>query len=483
MDTHALLGVTNLKLKYPGDAPLVFDGLTLSFRKGEKALLLGPSGCGKSTLMQVLTGIVPRSVELPMKCDAVVRPARWGYVFQDPDAQFCMPYVDEELAFVLENRAVPREAMPELIRLHLALVGLRLDDPHTPIQRLSQGMKQRLALASALALEPEALLLDEPTALLDPEGTEQVWEAVRRTAADKTVLIVEHKIDGILDWIDRVVVFTPEGRILADGPPADVFASHREALDEYGIWHPGAWEAFPRIAGAHDPAIVEGAPRLAMREFAGYRAGGREVIAAPRAEAAPGDWIAVTGKNGAGKSSLLLSIMRLLRTSGECVADGAFGLRPEDVAARAAFVFQNPEFQFVADSVEDEIAYSLERPDPAAVESLLAFFDLAPLRRRHPYQLSTGQKRRLSVAGALARGQRLLLLDEPTFGLDARSTMRLLEMLERLRSEGATIIMVTHDPEIVRRCCNKIWHVEDGRLTVLETEKEGIEHGMVVPAS
>ncbi|WP_337995003.1 ABC transporter ATP-binding protein [Paenibacillus thermotolerans] len=453
---------------------MIFKGLSLSFRRGEKTLLLGPSGCGKSTLLQVLSGIVPHTVELPMKADDLVAPEKFGYVFQDPDAQFCMPYVDEELAFVLENLQVTRERMPELIRRYIELVGLQLKDIHTPIRQLSQGMKQRLAVACILALEPDVIFLDEPTALLDPEGTEQVWETIRNIAEDKTLIVVEHKIDGIIGFVDRVVVFTPDGDVLADGQPDEVFRRYRKELTEYGIWHPGVWDdagpplrTKPAPSERTAPEPDADRPVLSLRDFRGFR-GGRPAVAVSRADVQAGDWIAVVGPNGAGKSSLLLAIMRLIRSEGSCLLQGTVCRKPEQAALEAAFVFQNPELQFVTDSVEAELAFSLDPSDPAVIESALAAYGLLPLRERHPYQLSMGQKRRLSVASALIRGQRLLLLDEPTFGLDARSTFRLLVQLERLRAEGTAILMVTHDPHIVRRCCNRIWRVSEGKLTESE---------------
>jgi len=456
-------GVTNLRLKYPGDGPLVFKGLSLTIRPGEKTLLLGPSGCGKSTLLQALCGIVPDTVELPMKADERVVPERWGYVFQDPDAQFCMPYVDEELAFVFENEEIPRSEMPERIRRCLDLVGLSLPEIHTPIDRLSQGMKQRLAIATALALEPDVLFLDEPTALLDPEGTAQVWETLTRVAAEKTVVIVEHKIEGILDWVDRVVVLTPDGALLADGTPADVFEGFRQALVDYGIWHPGVWNCVPPPERDGAAASDAEEPVLILDGFRGLR-GGKTAIAVDREAVRPGEWIMVVGENGAGKSSLLLSVMRLLRAEGRCVAFGAEARKTELVARNVGFVFQNPEFQFVADSVEEELLFALDAPDEREAERLLAAYDLLPLRGRHPYQLSMGQKRRLSVAAALAKGQQLLLLDEPTFGLDAKNAFHLLGMLEELRRRGTAVVMVTHDPEIVRRYGTRVWRVAEGRI-------------------
>ncbi len=475
------MSVTNLRLKYPGDdAPLIFQGVSFSIEPGEKVLLLGPSGSGKSTLLQVLSGIVPDMIELPLKADEIRRPSRWGYVFQDPDTQFCMPYIDEEIAFVLENQEVPRAEMPARIRYYLDLVGLHVPDAHTLISTLSQGMKQRLAIASVLALEPEVLFLDEPTALLDEEGTKQVWDTIRAISGDKTLLIVEHKISGMLDLLDRLIILTPEGRVLADGPPNTMFELYKEQMREYGIWYPEVWEDYAKEnlladvrgedQGNMEPtSVVPLAPVMVFQDFVGVR-GGQIRTSVDNFIVYPGDWITVVGANGAGKSSLLLAIMRLIPTRGSCVIAGVKGNKVEHLAEQVGFVFQNPEFQFVTNSVEEELTYGLPEGQPkngqwAAAELLLREYDLLALRERHPFQLSLGQKRRLSVASAMVRGPRILLLDEPTFGLDARGTLRMLEGLERLRASGTVIVMVTHDHEIVQRWATRVWQVEAGRVT------------------
>lgn len=469
-----MASVSNLKLKFTGEDALLFKGVSLSFRQGEKVLLLGPSGCGKSTLLQVLSGLIPGSIEVPMKVDDSIIPDRWGYVFQDPDTQFCMPYVDEELAFVLENICIPREEMPQLIQYYLQQVGLKLVSPHTPIQSLSQGMKQRLAIASALAMEPDVLFLDEPTSLLDPEGTEQVWETIRALSQDKTLLVVEHKIDGIINFFDRIVVFSPDGAVIADGSVNEIFDNYTQELREFGIWYPGVWADYmrqkslaPRIA----PSNVDSSSiLLEMEAFRGMR-GKIPVIEVQKATVRPGQWIGVMGENGAGKSSLLLSIMKLIKTEGSCEVEGCKLDKIEQAAAKIAFVFQNPEFQFVTHSVTKEIEYSLllegmsEELRQSKSDELMEWLQLKEVAHRHPYQLSMGQKRRLSVASAIVRGQKLLLLDEPTFGLDARNTFSMLEKLEELRLEGTAIVMVTHDEQIVKHFCTSLWHIEEGRLT------------------
>ncbi|WP_338135962.1 ABC transporter ATP-binding protein [Paenibacillus thiaminolyticus] len=492
--------ITNLRLKFPGEASLLFKDLSFSIAAGEKVLLLGPSGCGKSTLLQVLSGIMPGSVEVPLKYERRQLPDSWGFVFQDPDTQFCMPYVDEELAFVLENLSVPREQMePRMISI-LERVGLRLDELHTPIAALSQGMKQRLALASVLLLEPEVLFLDEPSALLDPEGTQQIWETVKDIAGSHTLLIVEHKLELVADIVDRVVLFDSEGRIMADGEPGAIFTMHKEKLIEYGIWYPDVWrdhvksEAYRAIVSAkrrqrqtEAASALRAEPIIALRGFSGYR-GEAEAIAVEAADVYPGEWIAVTGPNGAGKSTLLLSLMRLLHTNGSYIIEGRpvpepkqrgwFRKARQEPPDELAFVFQNPEMQFLTDSVYEELAYGLRLAEWSDAEierqvtALMAAFDLDMGAGRHPYHLSLGQKRRLSVATAVVREHPVLLLDEPTFGQDARNTFAILDKLERLRAGGTAIVMVTHDLNIVRHYADRVWQVEMGRLTVLDTSRE-----------
>ncbi|MDP1510027.1 ABC transporter ATP-binding protein [Paenibacillus sp. CMAA1739] len=474
--------ITRLRLKFPGEQELLFHNMSLTVRKGEKMLLLGPSGCGKSTLLQVLSGLIPRTIEVPMKCDAAVIPSLSGIVFQDPDTQFCMSYADEELAFVLENNQVPREQMPSRIRELLMQVGLPTDDIHMPIASMSQGMKQRLAIASVLAMKPEVLFLDEPTALLDEEGTTQVWDTIRNISADQTLVIVEHKINEIVHDVDRIVVLSAHGEIIADGSAEEVFHTHRQALSEYGVWYPGVWDesSSPRwnesmiqqkgVLLADCPSTLTRTTNLLeLEHFSGLR-GVSSVIYVEQALVQPGDWIGVIGENGAGKSSLLLSMMRLLRTQGRYCVDGIEVGTTEQLAERIGFAFQNPELQFVANTVRRELEYSLPKglftteQRGQRVNRMLVQFGLERLDERHPYQLSLGQKRRLSIATAMIRKPEVLLLDEPTFGQDARNTFVMLDMLEQLRAAGTAIVMVTHDPEIVRRYCTDIWRIQKGGL-------------------
>lgn len=486
--TRESISVTNLRLKFPGEESLVFKDLSFRVSKGEKVLLLGPSGCGKSTLLQVLSGIIPHSIEVPLKFDDITLPNSWGFVFQDPDTQFCMPYVDEELAFVLENLHVPREKMETQIRQALSQVGLQLEEIHTPIQQLSQGMKQRLALASVLLLEPEVLFLDEPSALLDPEGTVQIWDSVKEVAGDKTVFIVEHKIDHVIEWVDRVVLFNDVGEIMADGVPSEIFTTYAKQLYDYGIWYPTVWEDYVastsymqlRQDRQYGKAIVQ------VDQFFGYR-GKEEKIQVPSATIHEGEWIAIVGDNGAGKSTLLLALMQLLKTTGTYFVNEkeiAMEQKKRKLPPGLSLVFQNPELQFVTNTLFDELALSYEvrgQVDDLErhVYTMLQQFQLPNNIDRHPFQLSTGQKRRLSVATALIEGSLVLLLDEPTFGQDARNTFAIVEKLEQLRRSGIAIVMVTHDEQIVKHFATTVWTIHRGKLI----KKEDVHDSRAVHSS
>ncbi|GGC76923.1 ABC transporter ATP-binding protein [Thalassobacillus devorans] len=478
-----IASMTNMRLKFPGVESLLFEDFSLSFEKGEKVLILGPSGSGKSTLLQVLTGLIPSAVAVPMKADALTIPESWGFLFQDPDAQFCMPYVDEEIAFVLENLQIPREEMEQYIDHYLHQVGLRFDDNHTKIQTLSGGMKQRLAIASVLALEPELLCLDEPTAMLDPEGTKLVWDTIKNVGNDKTVVIVEHKIEQVVDFVDRVILLDENGTIIADGPKQQVFDQYKHVLIEQGIWYPGVWEDYMQDKSRHIPQSVnteDAKPAVHLSDFSAFR-GKVKALQVEEARAHPGEWVTILGENGAGKSTLLLAMMNLLKTTGTYKIFEQDYKRIKHLAEYVSFVFQNPEFQFVTNSVYEEIAFSLhlakweQEKIARRVDEMLKLYYLEDYRHTHPYQLSMGQKRRLSVAASIVKEQPIILLDEPTFGQDAKNTFAILEQLEQLRAQGTTIIMVTHDLNIVKNFATKVWRMEDGELVMESPAPNDIE--------
>lgn len=440
-----------------------------SFRiePGERVLLLGASGSGKSTLLQGLAGVLGGEDEGEQAGALLIDgvPAgkargRAGLVLQDPDAQVILARVGDDVAFGCENLAVPRaEIWP---RVAHALDAVGLDVPlDRATKTLSGGQKQRLALAGLLAMRPGLVLLDEPTANLDPAGVLEVREAVEALLATHpaTLVVVEHRVDVWLPVVSRVIVLG-DGGVIADGSPEAVLGREGHALAARGVWVPGIP---PRMPPA--PAHAPGATLLAADELAVERVAGHPVASGIAVSVRAGAALAITGPNGAGKSTLGLTLAGLLPpASGTLLAvpELAMDAGPQPIRwtsrqllTRIGTVFQDPEHQLLAKTVRDELEVGpralglAEAETTRRVGELLERLRLAPLANANPYTLSGGEKRRLTVAAALATAPRVLVLDEPTFGQDARTWSELVALLARLRDEGSAIVAVTHDLDVV----------------------------------
>lgn len=450
--------------RHAGRLAWAVERLDLSVEPGERVLLLGASGSGKSTLLQAMAGVLGddegESVgELHLdRADPRASRGRAGLVLQDPDSQVMLERVGDDVAFGCENLGVPREEIWRRVSASLEAVGLAV-----PLDRststLSGGQKQRLALAGVLAMRPGLLLLDEPTANLDPEGVRQVRDAVARVldATGSTLVVVEHRVEVWQGLVDRVVVLDPRGGLLADGPIADVLGRHGAALADAGIWVPG-----------HPPRVGLRSARpagraMTVRDVSIARTRGTLVQEHIDLEIDSGRMLAITGPNGVGKSTLGLTLGGLLPPAAGAVDASpiAEGLDPHphrwrsrDLLPRIATVFQDPDHQFVAATVREELlvgprALRLDGTrQQRIVDDLASRLRLDALLRANPFTLSGGEKRRLSVATALATAPRCLVLDEPTFGQDARTWAELVGLLGSLADDGAAIVVITHDLEL-----------------------------------
>ncbi len=439
--------------RHAGRRAWAVRGVDLRIAHGERVLLLGESGAGKSTLLAALAGLLPEDsgeAEGTVEIDGLEpRKARErvGILFQDPQTQLVMARSGDDVAFGLENRGVPAADIWPRVYDALDRVGF----PYPPARRtaaLSGGEAQRLALAGVLALRPGLLLLDEPTANLDPAGAALIRSAISRGHdPDSTMILVEHRVAEAVPLVDRVVVLAPGGGVRADGPPAAVFAAHGAALAEQGVWVPGH-PCAPRRA-----VFPPGDPLVRADDVAVRHRLEPVTLTAREAEV-----LAVTGPNGAGKSTLALVLGGLLRpTSGrvDAAPGGApAGWRAPALTRRIGSVFQNPEHQFVTSRVADELAVA--RPAPSRVDELLERLRLTRLADANPYTLSGGEARRLSVATALAAAPRLLVLDEPTFGQDRRTWVELVDLLAGLRDDGHGIVAVTHDGDFVATLADRV---------------------------
>ncbi|UDI78649.1 ABC transporter ATP-binding protein [Staphylococcus taiwanensis] len=464
-----MLKAKNLRLKYPNGERKIFDNLNIEIKDKEKVLLLGPSGSGKSTLLNVLSGIVPNLIELPMKYDELEIDTQSGVIFQDPDTQFCMPKVYEELAFVLENKNVPRNEMDAQIEKALASVNLNVTD-NTFVNHLSGGMKQKLAIVETILQEANTLFLDEPTAMLDVDATADLWQRLIGLWKDQTVLIVEHKVEHIWEHVDRVILMNYEGQIIADNTPDYILRHCEDLLTEYGVWHPHAWDHAPQPTSfqsdLNNPLFNYSNGQLFRSK--------KTLFKIPELSIHAGEWITITGKNGSGKTTLLESMMQLIKYQGQMSYKGNILKKIKEAAQNMYLVYQNPELQFITNSVYDEVYIHYNHQEPAKAKEetmhLLKLLHLENVKNQHPFEISMGQKRRLSVATALSSKADIILLDEPTFGLDSHNTFQLIELFQERVANGQTIVMVTHDPEIIRRYPTRRLKVENQQLV----EEEGV---------
>ena len=524
--TPALLRLRDVAITHEGEDAATPAAVTFDVAPGEVVLLLGPSGSGKSTLALALNGLIPNalpadvrgSIEVGGHDAAATTVAELsthvGMVFQDPDAQLVTGTLQDEVAFGPENLRMPVADVLTRTEAALRRVGLwqrRADNPDS----LSGGGRQRLAIACALAMGSPLLVLDEPTANLDPQGIEEVYAALGElvAAGDRAILLVEHNLDAAIGFVDRAVVLDHEGRLVMDGTVDAVLRDRADELHEMGVWLPTsalaalrlrragfALEPLPltpdelrvaleaaaepaapapgvaaattarparRSAGAEGPASV-----IAVRGLSLSR-GRTAVLHDIDLDVPRGDFVAVVGANGAGKTSLIQAIAGVVPPPrGAVRVDGLDVGRTDTrtLSSRIGFVFQNPEHQFIANTVFDELAHGLRLqrlPEDEVRErtgALLERFGLTGKARTHPFLLSGGQKRRLSVGTALVAGAAVLALDEPTFGQDRARADELLALLRELNQDGTTILVVTHDMQLVAEYADSVIVMAEGRV-------------------
>ncbi|HEV7871386.1 MAG TPA: ATP-binding cassette domain-containing protein [Modestobacter sp.] len=454
MGTPARVVARGLGVRHPSRRAWAVTGVDLVVEPGERVLLTGASGAGKSTLLAALAGILDAegaevTGELTVDGgDPQAARGRLGLLAQDPDSQLVMTRAGDDVAFGLENAGLPAAEIWPRVDEALAAVGFPYGRDR-PTQALSGGEKQRLVLAGVLARRPGLLLLDEPTAQLDPPGAALVRSAVARVTADRsaTTIVVDHDAGPWLALVDRVVEVVPGG-LVEHGPD----------------WRPAS-----RTAGLHLPPATDG-PVLLTAQAAGFTYRGSATPALPPTTVVlrGGRALAVTGPNGAGKSTLalLLAGLRAPTTGGvDAAEDLAAGVRRRhrephrwragELVSRIGTVFQHPEQQFLTGRLRDELALGPLRSGEhataarATAEELLERLGLTAFADANPYTLSGGQQRRLSVATALATAPRVLVLDEPTFGQDAATWRELVTLLAEQRARGCAVAVVTHDADLV----------------------------------
>ncbi len=503
--------VEALSFTYAGNPEPSLRNVNLVQRVGEMIGIMGASGAGKSTLAKVLNRIVPEleggdfhgvvMLSGHSIAGSHVRDlaSEIGMVFQDFESQLFSTTVAHEVAFAMERVGMPREQILARLTPALAAVGLRGFEDRDPTT-LSGGQKQRLAIASVLALRPRVVILDEPTTDLDPEGRAEVFALIRRMREEGVSLIViEHEAEE-LRQCDRIVILR-DGAIIAEGTPAAVMPKI-ELLEECGINAPGldrvvrmlgiehhpagisdaeehVRKLFPQMArpaevaqNSADPAIVESKPLLEIEAASFSYPDGPRVLDQMSLKIAAGEFVAIVGQNGSGKTTLAkMSVGLLAPDSGSIVLEGRdrTTLRPAETAREIGYVFQNPDHQIFADTVEAEVKFGPrnfgldEQEVEARCAEVLHAVGLENERDTDPFLLGKGQRQRLAVASVLALRPRLLILDEPTTGLDYREQRKMMKLVSELNAAGVAIVMITHTPWLVAEYARRVILMRAGR--------------------
>lgn len=496
-----------LSFQYPSTESPVLRDVSLQIPPGEFVLVAGESGAGKSTFLRCLNGLVPhfsggtltgilRVAGLdPVACSPRRMSREVGFVFQDPENQFVMDTVEDDIAFTLENAGIPAEQIQE--KIEAALIRLNLQAfRQRKIHSLSGGERQRAALASAIVCSPRLLVLDEPTSQLDPQCAYEILETILQLKRQLglTVLLSEHRLERVLEMADRLIYFDAPTRSVQVGLPEQVLPSMRLQPPLVSIGLKLGWQPIPRS--------IEQARPFAARSRASWQNGrsGSAALPAERSEQnhrppvleieqlyvavgtnpvlkgvnlslKGGEILALMGENGAGKTTLLRTVTGLQRRSRGSIRleQTEIGDRPAaEICRRIGYLPQDPNALLFADTVAAELQHTLRNhrlpADPVWIESLLARLGLLAEAQRYPRDLSVGQRQRVALAAILVTQPAVLLLDEPTRGMDQRVKMELLDLLRAWRDEGKAVLLVSHDVELVAAAADRVARLEDGRI-------------------
>jgi energy-coupling factor transport system ATP-binding protein len=505
---------------YPEAKVPALHHVSLRVLPGEFLLVVGRSGTGKSTLLRCLNGLVPHfhggtiqgEIRVAGRDPIDIGPRGMshtvGFVFQDPEAQFVTQRVEDELAFAMENHNVPHTMMRKRVEEvldQLSIAHLR----HRRIETLSGGERQRVAIGSVLTLQPAVLVLDEPTSQLDPQAAEEVLTTLQKLNDDLglTIVISEHRLERVAQFADRVCYLPGPGEAPIVGDPRRVLAEAELAPPLVELGRALGWQPVPLTikegrpfaadlldsmsGGQTRPAREETtantaaatSPVISAREV-WYRYNGTDALKGVNLEVRRGELVALMGRNGSGKSTLLKNLVGLLQPQRGTIRVLNHDTRRTpltEMTQWVGFVPQNPGRLLFSETLAEEVAFTCRahRIPIADATSLLDELGLAGRSQAYPRDLSTGERQRAALAAILVAKPEILLLDEPTRGLDYTNKEQLTAILGDLRRKGVTVVMATHDVELVARCADRVVILGDGQLVVDGPVREVMTGSMV----
>jgi energy-coupling factor transport system ATP-binding protein len=485
-----------LSYAYPNSEQPALKDVTLEIEAGAFVLTMGESGSGKSTLLRCLNGLVPHftggvisgSLLVDGLSPVQAGPSRMaltvGMVFQDPESQFVLDRVEDEIAFALENAAVPRAEMHQ--RVDEALRQMEIEAlRQRAITSLSGGEQQRVAIAAALVLRPHILVLDEPTSQLDPEAADDVMDALARLNRERglTIILAEHRTERVLPWVNQIIL-VEAGHVTA-GPPQDILVRTHLAPPVVALGQAlhlsplplSVQQAVEQVGKASIPPLptvhttqTPGPARLVIEHLCA-RYGSREVLYDINLTVRGGERVALMGRNGAGKSTLLKSVVGLVKPSSGDIRvndQSVIGRDTADICRDVAYLPQNPSTLLFADTVAAELQITLANhamQGQKDIGALLAQLGLARYAQAYPRDLSVGERERVAVGAITVTEPKLMLLDEPTRGLDYAAKHALAALLRQWQRAGVGVLLVTHDVEFVAACATRVVMLAEGRIS------------------
>jgi energy-coupling factor transporter ATP-binding protein EcfA2 len=496
-----MIELKNVSYDYPGSGAPVLGDLSLAIHEGDFVLVIGASGAGKSTFLRCLNGLVPHfyggtfggQVQVmghnPLSEGPREIARHVGFVLQNPEDQFVVETVEDELAFALENYALPQTTMRKRIEEvldQLNIAHLR----NRQVSTLSGGEQQRVAIAAVLTLQPQVLVLDEPTSQLDPQAAEEVLDTLVKLNADLglTIVLSEHRLERVVQHADRILYLPGEGRPPLFGKPTDVLARVSLTPPLVTLGKAMGWEPLPltikdarrfakrfRVPSFEfqvEPETQNLEPETSIEvQDVWFSYNGHDALRGMSLTIRSGEFVAVMGRNGSGKTTLLKHLVGLLKPRQGRVAVGGHDTRNtslEEIIAHVGYVPQNPNALLFADTLREELDFTRRNHHlpPVDYGPLLRTLSLEDFADRYPRDLSVGERQRAALASILVADPEVILLDEPTRGLDYRQKEALATFLQKQKREGRTVVMATHDVELVASCADRVIILGEGQVVV-----------------